>query len=256
MTGRELVELAGRLQGLDAGTRPDAGRGDARRRSASPTPRGAGSAGTRAGCASASGSPRRSSPSPACWSSTSRSARSIRRAGATCSRSSPTCASGPRSSSRPTSSPTSSGSATASGSSTTAGWSPRGRSTTLLARYALPLYRLDPEPGQADGGRPARRPPARRPLGRPGRADERGLVVSVTDADVASSRAAADRRRGGRPPGRLRARRGRRSRTSSSASSGGPPDARPGGPRPQGAARVVADATGSRSSAACSCSSG
>ena len=63
MTGRELVELAGRLQGLAAARR--ARRAPPRRSSGSgwPTRPTAGSAAIRAGCASGSGSPRRSSPS-------------------------------------------------------------------------------------------------------------------------------------------------------------------------------------------------
>jgi ABC-2 type transport system ATP-binding protein len=56
----------------------------------------------------------------------------------------------------------------------------------LLGRYAQPLYRLDPEPGQVD----AIRSLTERLRGLPWvdrvEADGSGLVVSVTDADIAS----------------------------------------------------------------------
>ena len=48
------------------------------------------------------------------------------------------------------SSPTSSGSATASASSTAAGSSSRVRSIELLDRFALPVYRVEVEPGQTE----------------------------------------------------------------------------------------------------------
>ena len=77
MSGRELVEFAGRLQGLDDRRRRGSGRARRWRWSASPMRPGGGWAATRAGCASGSGSPRRSSRGRGCSSSTSRSARSI-----------------------------------------------------------------------------------------------------------------------------------------------------------------------------------
>jgi ABC-2 type transport system ATP-binding protein len=57
----------------------------------------------------------------------------------------------------------------------------------LLARYALPLYRLDPEPGQADAI--ATLVARLRAIPWVDRVDEEshGIVVSVTDADVAST---------------------------------------------------------------------
>jgi ABC-type multidrug transport system ATPase subunit len=58
---------------------------------------------------------------------------------------------------------------------------------TLLARYAQPLYRLDPEPGQAEAI--ARLADRLRGLAWVDRVetDRAGLTVSVTDAEVASS---------------------------------------------------------------------
>jgi ABC-2 type transport system ATP-binding protein len=58
---------------------------------------------------------------------------------------------------------------------------------TLLARYAQPLYRLDPEPGQAEAI--ARLTDRLRGLAWVDRVetDRAGLTVSVTDAEVASS---------------------------------------------------------------------
>jgi ABC-2 type transport system ATP-binding protein len=56
----------------------------------------------------------------------------------------------------------------------------------LLARYAQPLYRLDPEPGQADAVRSLADRLRELPWVDRVEADGSGLVVSVTDADVAS----------------------------------------------------------------------
>ena len=252
MTGRELVELAGRLAGPDAAPTPASGPPRRSSRSAWPTPPGGGSAATRAGCASGSGSPRRSSPEPRLLildepvssldpegrrdllDADRRAARRAR-----------------RSSSRPTSSPTSSGSATGSGSSTTAGSSRRARSTTCSRAYALPLYRIEP------GARPGRRRspawPTRLRRDAVGRSACRGGRAGVDRVGHAtrtrprpgccrssSRRASAWPRSSGS---------GRRSRTCSCASSGA--DARRmrrrrmsrrSRPPPQGAARVVADA--------------
>ncbi len=58
---------------------------------------------------------------------------------------------------------------------------------TLLARYAQPIYRLDPEPGQSEAiGRLAERMRGLAWVDRVD-ADGTGLVVSVLDADVASA---------------------------------------------------------------------
>ena len=91
----------------------------------------------------------------------------------------------------------------------------------LLARYAQPLYRLDPEPGQAEAVAAARRRAARPAPGWTGwRRRAAGLVVSVTRCGHRVGRAAAGRRRWRRAPGRVRTRPAVRSRTSSCASSG------------------------------------
>ena len=62
-----------------------------------------------------------------------------------------------------------------------------GQLDTLLARYAQPMYRLDPEPGQAEAI--ARLADRLRVLAWVDRVetDGAGVTVSVTDADVASS---------------------------------------------------------------------
>ena len=101
MRGRELVEMVARLHGRSPATRASA-RPRCSSASGCRTRRTGGSAGIRAGCASGWGSPRHSSTGRGSSSSTSPSARWIRRVAATSSPSSPSCARPPRSSSRPT----------------------------------------------------------------------------------------------------------------------------------------------------------
>ena len=188
MTGRELVELAGRLQGLEAGRRPRRAPTPPWSRSAWPTPPSAGSAATRAGCASGSGSPRRSSPSPACSildepvSSLDPEGRrdllaliADLRERATIIFSTHVLSDVERICDR-------------------VGILDHGRLVTegpldeLLARYALPLYRLDPEPGQAEAvARAGRATPRAGPWVDRVDRDRGGLLVSVTDADEAAA---------------------------------------------------------------------
>ncbi len=148
MTGRDQLRMLGRLHGIDGAALERAvtdalARVDMTRRGGpamrAPTP---------GACASGSGSPAPSSIGRRSRSSTSRSARSTRRAGATCSTSSPRCAARPRSCSRPTSSRTSSGSATGSGSSPTAGSSSRARSRSCSTATRCPSIASRPSPAR------------------------------------------------------------------------------------------------------------
>ena len=100
--------------------------------------------------------------------------------------------------------------------------------TDLLARYARPLYRIEPEPGQEAPCRASRRTCVRRPGSTTSSKGRAGLTVSVTDEAVASAALLpmSSRRASGWPRSSAS---GHRSRTSSFAWSAGERAARGGG---------------------------
>ena len=139
-------------------------------------------------------------------SSTSPSARSTRRAGATSSSSSAACGARRPSSCAPTSSPTSSGSATASRSSTTAGSSPRRRSTSSSTATPARSSSSTRSRARTPRSRGSRRRSATAPWTRDVVIAHGLLRVFVTDAEGAAAETLPLVVAAGRPARPLRAR--------------------------------------------------
>ena len=126
---------------------------------------------------------------------------------------------------------------------------PAGRD--LLDRYALPIYRVDPEPRPGRGGGAARRHAPGDGLGRPTSASSTAAIRIVVDDPARAARRAPARDRGGRAGrGRRRARpadpRGRVPPADREPRRPGPSHERGGGDPPQGARRGVADPPAAR----------